>query len=104
MAYAPIIRKVFSDEIDRYKEKKYKHVENLYRIYLYESVSKGSMPVYCIKGSNAQAVLSEADKLVEKLNLKRIDKGTVTYTSNDTSMYDPPIITNLKTGEIMINE
>lgn len=102
--YGAIIRKYYEDEIRDYGKQQFAHVENLYRLFLYESVSKGSMPTYSIKGSNAEAVLQEADKLIEKFNLKKVDNGTRTITSNDLSMYDPPIITNLKTGEIIINE
>lgn len=104
MGYSAIIRKVYSDEVENYGKHKYEPVNNLYNLFLYETITKGSMPKYSIKGSNRDSVLSKADELMEKYALNRIDKGTITITSNDISMYDPPIVTNLETGEMIIDE
>ena len=104
MAYSPIVRKVYSDEVENYDKKVCEPVFNLFNLFLYESITKGSMPKYSIKGSDRDAVLSTAEEYMEKYNLKKIDKGTRMITSNDVSMYDPPIVTNLETGEIFIDE
>lgn len=101
--YGAIIRKYYEDEIRDYGKQKFESVSPLYDLFLYESLTKGSKPKYNIRGADKADVLAVAARLMNKYNLKKVNDGVVTITSLDVSGYNPPIITNLETGEL-INE
>jgi len=101
--YGAIIRRFYDDEVKDYGKQQFEPVVNLYTLFLYETVTKGSMPKYSIKGSDKSSVLSVANRFIEKYNLKKVNNGNTAIVS-DVEGYDPPIITNLETGEVFIDD
>lgn len=98
MSYGAIVRKFYDDgaRVIKHREPVYTY----YDLFLYETIIRGSMPKYKVRGSNREEVIRVAEQLIENYNLVRINDGYRTVTPYSVSCYNPPIVTNLETGEV----
>lgn len=99
MANNPIIRNFYSDdsEIEISREP----ARMIYELFLYSDTKKGSFPKYKITGADKISVLSFANDIISKMNVKKINDGKHWFTTADTSMYETPICVDVATGELV---
>lgn len=99
MANNPIIRNFYNEdtEVEIIREP----ARMVYELFLYSNTKKGSFPKYKITGSDKISVLSYANDIINKFNVKQINDGKHWFTTADTSMYDSPICTDIETGELI---
>ena len=75
----------------------------IYEIYLYKTLTKGSMPKYQIRSCNEKGLKKTADRLMKNFNLKAtFNINRIMVEEAYTIGYKNIIITDLETGECEI--
>ena len=102
MSYDPIRKNMY---IDPYrKEFSTNKKIQVYNLFLYKNLSKGSFPVYKLTCSNKPLLIQLKNIMMKKYNLK--STHSIVYFDVDEenkSLYEQPQILDLSTGEILDN-
>ena len=98
--HRPITRPIYTDPLEKVKEKE--PFYNTYELFLYENVTKGSMPIYKITCNDLDKLKNMVTQLKEKFNLKTPGSIVTTTTKFIQDIYNEPIIVNINTRELFV--